>query len=613
MVVNYDPLSRNYKSVTGAVKEGERLDIKIGIIGAEKCVLSLYEDGTSTERIFDGVKNGDVFYFSIDGLSNGLYFYRFYADGKRIGKNEYGFGEESALNDFQILCYKNDEKELCGFAGGVMYQIFPDRFARAEGFGDASGKKLRSDWGGVPEYLPDKFGKIKNNDFFGGNFEGIRRKVDYLKKLGVTHLYLNPVFKAYSNHRYDTGDYTCFDPLLGTEDDFTSLVKTLKISDISLIFDGVFNHTGDDSVYFNKYGNYLSLGAYQSKDSPYYGWYVFEDFPDKYLSWWGIDVLPTINKTSEDFENFIAGENGVIDKMMKLGAGGVRLDVVDEITDEFVEKINERVKAYGNDKIVIGEVWEDATNKIAYGKRRRYFRGGELDSVMNYPLKNAIIDFALSGKSDLLYKTVREQTDNYPSHALNCLMNILGTHDTPRILTVLGKRGKLETERAKMATEKLTVTEKREAVKMLKCCAALQFCLYGVPCIYYGDEQITEGNKDPFNRTCFIENENDELLNHYCFLSDLRKKYDCFKFGETGDIVSDGGFFSFSRKCENKKIYIAVNFGETPVEISYGCEVYEMSRNVKLSKITLYNSDFAIFYKCDEVLGKACDRDCERV
>ena len=598
MVVNYDPLSRDFKSVTGALEEGKRLDIKIGISGAEKCVLALFADGNPTETIFDGVKNGEEFSFSINGLSKGLYFYRFYADGKRIGKNDYGFGEEGALNDFQLLCFKGSDSRLSGFAGGVMYQIFPDRFARAKGFGDASGKKLRNDWGGVPEYLPDEFGKIKNNDFFGGNFEGIRRKIDYLKKLGVTHLYLNPVFKAYSNHRYDTGDYTCFDPLLGTEDDFTSFVKTLKINGISLIFDGVFNHTGDDSVYFNKYGNYPSVGAYQSKKSPYYDWYVFEDYPDKYLSWWGIDVLPTINKSSEEFENFIAGERGVIDKMMKLGADGVRLDVVDEITDEFVEKINERVKAYGGDKIVIGEVWEDATNKIAYGKRRKYFQGGELDSVMNYPLKNAIIDFALSGKSDLLYKTVREQIDNYPFHALNSLMNILGTHDTPRILTVLGKRGKLETERAKMATEKLTETEKKEAVKMLECCAVLQFCLYGVPCIYYGDEQITEGNKDPFNRTCFVENENAELFGHYCFLSGLREKYDCFKSGETGDIVSCGGFFSFSRKCENKKIFIAVNFGDRPVEITSDCEVVEMSRNVKLLKITLYNSDFAIFYKC---------------
>ncbi len=597
MVVNYDPLSLENKSVTGAIKEGERLDIKIKICGAEKCVLALFEDGTPAETIFDGAKNGDKFSFSIEGLSKGLYFYRFYADGKRIGKSEYGFGEEGSLNDFQLLCHKDGEK-LSGFAGGIMYQIFPDRFARAEGFGNASGKKLRTDWGGCPEYLPDKLGKIKNNDFFGGNFEGIRQKIDYLKKLGVTHLYLNPVFKAYSNHRYDTGDYACFDPLLGSDNDFTSLVKALKINGISLIFDGVFNHTGDDSVYFNKYGNYPSVGAYQSKNSPYYNWYVFEEFPDKYLSWWGVDILPTINKSNEEFENFIAGEGGVIDKMMKFGAGGIRLDVVDEITDEFVEKINERVKAYGNDKIVIGEVWEDATNKIAYGKRRRYFQGGELDSVMNYPLKNAIIDFALSGKGNLLYKTVREQIDNYPFQALNSLMNILGTHDTPRILTVLGKRGKLETERTKMATEKLSETERREAIKMLKCCSVLQFCLYGVPCIYYGDEQITEGNKDPFNRTCFIENENKELFDHYCFLSDLRRKYDCFKFGKTGDIVSREGFFSFSRECENKKIYIAVNFGEKPVEMVFDCGVYEMLRNVKLSKITLYNGDFTIFYKC---------------
>ena len=519
----------------------------------------------------------------------------------KIGKSYFGFGEiQDDVRKFQLLVYDYRYFYPENFLGKVMYQIFPDRFARAEGFGNPDGKRIRNDWGGMPEYLPDENGKIKNDDFFGGNFEGIRRKTDYLKSLGVTHVYLNPIFKAHSNHRYDTGDYMTFDPLLGSEADFTSLVKTFKNNDISLIFDGVFNHTGDDSVYFNKYGNYPSVGAYQSKESPYYGWYEFQKFPDEYSSWWGVDILPSINKNCLPFEEFITGDSGVLEKYFKLGAGGVRLDVVDEINDRFVEKITAKVKSFGDDKIVIGEVWEDATNKIAYGTRRKYFWGGELDSVMNYPLKDAIIDFALSGKAEAIYKTVRKQIDNYPFYALNSLMNILGTHDTPRILTVLGKRGRLEKERSRMAEEKLTQEEKSGAIKMLKCCSLLQFCLYGVPCIYYGDEQITEGNKDPFNRTFFVENENKELYEWYCFLSELRKRYDCFKDGETADVYYNDGLFSFSRNCENKKIYIAVNFGERPMSILPDGMAYEITRGVKLSKIIVKNCDFAIFYKVTE-------------
>ncbi len=601
MRVTYDPISRKFKSVTGAVSDSEQLNINIKIIGAESCYLVLTRDDGGENTTCAGEKVGDEFGFTLPPLKRGLYFYRFYADGRKIGKDNFGFGAEGEhTDDFQLLVYKSGTKAPHGFHGGVMYQIFPDRFARAEGFGNANGKRLRNDIYGTPEYLPDENGKIKNNDFFGGNFEGIRRKTDYLKSLGITHVYLNPIFKAYSNHRYDTGDYMSFDSLLGDEIDFTSLVKTLKNNGISLIFDGVFNHTGDDSVYFNKYGNYPSVGAYQSKDSPYYGWYEFQDFPNEYSSWWGIDVLPSINKNCPQFEEFISGNGGVLEKYFKLGVGGVRLDVVDEINDGFVEKIAARAKSFGDDKIVIGEVWEDATNKIAYRTRRKYFWGDELDSVMNYPLKDAIIDFALSGKAEALYKIVREQIDNYPFYALNSLMNILGTHDTPRILTVLGKRGRLETERSKMAEEKLTQSEKSDAIKMLKCCSLIQFCLYGVPCIYYGDEQITEGNKDPFNRTFFVENENKELYEWYCFLSELRKRYDCFKDGETSDVYYNDGLFSFSRSCENKKIYFAVNFGERPMSISVYGTVYEITRGVKLSKIILKNCDFAIFYKVME-------------
>lgn len=598
MTIFFDPLSEEYKSVTGAVSNKEELFLAVKISDGEKCRLHLFSDERGEETVFDMERRGDFFAVKLSALKVGLYFYCFVCDGVKIGKSYFGFGEiQDDVQKFQILVYDSAFSYPKNFWGKVMYQIFPDRYARAEGYGNADGKRLRNDWGGMPEYLPDENGKIKNDDFFGGNFEGIRRKADYLKELGIDYVYLNPVLKAYSNHRYDTGDYMRFDELLGDEKDFSSLVKTFKNAEISLIFDGVFNHTGDDSVYFNKYGNYSSVGAYQSKDSPYYDWYMFKNYPDDYLSWWGITVLPTINKNAIGFEDFIAGEGGVLDKYLSLGIGGVRLDVVDEISDEFVKKIRKKIKSYGDDKVLIGEVWEDATNKIAYDKRRMYFQGGELDSVMNYPLKDAIIEYVINGDALTLFKTVREQIDNYPHFALNSLMNILGTHDTPRILTVLGKRGVLKQTRVEMADEKLTETELKEGKQMLKCASLLQFALYGVPCIYYGDEQEMQGNKDPFNRRCFVENDDKELFVWYSDLSKLRRSFSCFSAGETGDLVADKGFFSFSRSDGKTKIYVAINCGIRPIDLTSDGEVFEVTRNIKLSKIRLNSYDFAVFYK----------------
>lgn len=598
MTIYFNPLSEEYKSVTGAISDREELSLAVKITGGEKCRLHLFSDENGEETVFDMEKRDELFAVKLPALKAGLYFYCFVSDGVKIGKSYFGFGEiQDDVRKFQLLVYDYRYSHPENFLGKVMYQIFPDRFARAEGFGNPDGKRIRKDWGGMPEYLPDENGKIKNDDFFGGNFEGIRRKAEYLKELGVDYVYLNPVLKAYSNHRYDTGDYMRFDELLGSENDFSSLVKTFKKFGITLIFDGVFNHTGDDSVYFNKYGNYPSVGAYQSKDSPYYDWYVFKNYPDDYLSWWGITVLPTINKNAVEFEDFIAGEGGVLDKYMSLGFGGVRLDVVDEISDEFVRKIRERIKSYGDDKVLIGEVWEDATNKIAYDKRRKYFQGGELDSVMNYPLKDAIIEYVINGDALTLFKVVREQTDNYPYFALNSLMNILGTHDTPRILTVLGKRGVLKQTRAEMADEKLTDAELKEGKRMLKCASLLQFTLYGVPCIYYGDEQEMQGNKDPFNRKCFVESDDKELFVWYSDLSKLRRSFSCFAEGRTEDVVVDKGFFSFSRNDGKTKVYVAVNCGIKPVDLKFDGDIYEVTRNVKLSKIRLNTYDFAVFYK----------------
>ena len=187
-------------------------------------------------------------------------------------------------------------------------------------------------------------------------------------------LYLNPIFEAHSNHRYNTADYRKIDPLLGTEEDFVELCAKAKAVGISVILDGVFSHTGSDSLYFNRNGRYGEhSGAYRDPDSPYREWYSFRRYPDDYESWWGFRTLPNVRETYPSYLDFICNPNtGVLAKWLSLGASGFRLDVADELPDAFLDRVYQTVKSFGEDKVVIGEVWEDASNKISYGNRRHY-------------------------------------------------------------------------------------------------------------------------------------------------------------------------------------------------------------------------------------------------
>ena len=598
MYFYYDALDETCKNIRGAIIKGDELKITVKSSGVEKCRLIMrYDEGADFK--YDMIKSGDGFTITLINLKTGLIWYRFEADGVVFGNDGLCVAKENSDENFQLsVCKKRDD--ICENRGRIMYQIMPDRFERANGYGSETGKKMKK-WGEMPNFLPNEKGKITNDDFFGGNLEGIRREIPYLKSLGVNCIYLNPIFKAKSNHRYDTGDYFEIDSLLGNFDDYVRLVTECKNNDICIILDGVFNHTGDDSLYFNKYGNYKSVGAYESEESPYYDWYIFEEFPDKYTCWWGIDTLPTINKSCGEFEDFIAGHDGVLDKYLSIGAGGVRLDVVDEISDTFVQKIYKCIKRYGKEKLVIGEVWEDATNKIAYDKRRSYFIENELDGVMNYPLKNAIINYVISGRGEELYSVVRNQLDHYPEFALNNLMNILGTHDTPRILTVLGKSGQLAMERSEMANEILSQNEINFAIKRLKCASLLQFTLYGFPSVYYGDEIGMQGNRDPFNRKCFDKSEtNDEILSWYKKLSEIKTNYVCLKTGRVFDVRYKNGVFSFSKKSDRDVVTVVVNCGTGAATIELSENVIELMCNIKSNKITVNTYDYAVFYKTTE-------------
>jgi 4-alpha-glucanotransferase len=253
-------------------------------------------------------------------------------------------------------------------------------------------------------------------------------------------VYLTPVFTAPSNHKYDTGDYMKVDPMFGSNETFTELFESAGRLEISIVLDGVFSHTGSDSIYFNKEGHYTSIGAYQSVKSQYYPWYTFFKHPDSYECWWGVDTLPNVNELEPSYQDFILlSRDSVIKHWGRLGCRGWRLDVADELPDEFLKNLRKTVKETDPEAVILGEVWEDASNKISYGKIREYLLGEELDSVINYPLRHAILKFFMGEwDSTRLNKTIMSLFENYPVSSFYSMMNILGSHDTVRIMTALG-------------------------------------------------------------------------------------------------------------------------------------------------------------------------------
>ena len=442
---------------------------------------------------------------------------------------------------------------------GVIYQIFPDRFyqKRAAPLTQAGLEKKRPDyilhtnWNDTPIYNPDpRTGEIMNNDFFGGNLAGIAEKLSYLKHLGVSIIYLNPIFESYSNHRYDTGNYQKIDELLGTETDFASLCAQARALGIRIILDGVFNHTGSDSVYFNKEGYYKSLGAYQSKLSKYYNWYSFENYPEKYESWWGIKTLPGVKEDEPGFVDYIVtAENSVVKHWLRQGASGWRLDVVDELPGEFVKALRKSAKQADGDAVIIGEVWEDASNKVSYGKRREYLLGHELDSVMNYVFKDALIAYAVGNiDAGRFNSEITHIAENYPKECYYSLMNLIGGHDVMRILTVLSDPPQGLT-RDQKAMHIPSLHKHRLGIRRLKLMSLVQMTFPGAPTVYYGDEIGLSGFEDPFNRGTYRWDDADaELFEWYRRIIALRNSSPTLQTGDFTTETADGPIYVYTRK-----------------------------------------------------------------
>ena len=596
----------HFRKPTGAVPVGESIHFRITLPRSLSChaayLIVKFPD--------DSVHHSDLFWCGMNGADrewwecdfapekDGLYFYHFelktqhgrsylfrgpgaaaILDGSHFdGSGNYN--EFNHSNLWQITVYRSDFTTPDWLSGGILYQIFPDRFfsskrrdceappvsgavphpsalppSRPLNSGDSAAeashpseaspppdpcpreeassraqtamtayRQIHAKWHEPPQWQPNAQGEITNEDFFGGDLRGIRQKLPYLKSLGVSCLYLNPIFHARSNHRYDTGNYEEIDPFLGTAADFTRLCAAAKEEGIRIILDGVFSHTGSDSLYFNKEGRYPALGAYQDQASPYYPWYQFHHWPDDYESWWGFRTLPNVNECSPSYLRYITGGEGIVRKWLRAGASGWRLDVADELPDAFLDQLRQSVKTEDPNGVILGEVWEDASTKTAYGIRRRYLQGEQLDTVMNYPFRDAILQFLRHGAAQYFFETIETILEHYPPQCIRLLMNHIGTHDTERAITMLAGDPTENRDRTWQSAQKLSPAQYALGVHRMKLASLIQYTLPGVPCIYYGDEAGMQGYRDPFNRGTYPwGRENQSLLSWYQGLGRLRK------------------------------------------------------------------------------------------
>ncbi|MCI6245113.1 MAG: glycoside hydrolase family 13 protein [Eubacterium sp.] len=584
----FNSRKKEYKSQISAIAVDEQVKFRLVVPRCIKCScarLAVFKDNESTvyyNMFWAGMCGESHEYWEIhfSATTAGLYFYHFELETpwgnslvKNVGNGEGDLNAEGT--EFQQTVYEKDFKTPDFLKGGLIYQIFPDRFYNSKTpKKNVPESRVMRKWGEEPYWQESQMNGIWNNDYFGGDLKGVEEKLEYLSGLGVSCIYLNPIFEAHSNHRYDTADYEKIDSLLGDESDLESLCKKAHGLGISVILDGVFSHTGCDSKYFNMYNRYNTVGAYNSKSSPYFSWYKFTDYPNGYKSWWGIKLLPEVSEEDEGYREYICGKNGILRKWLRLGISGWRLDVADELPDVFLDDLRKAVKEENENAVIIGEVWEDATNKFAYGERRRYLLGEQLDSVMNYPFADAILNYVKFGNAQAFMSGIMSIVENYPPCVVNVLMNHIGTHDTERAITRLAGESAEGKDRAwQHSHNQLSDYDYLKGISMMKLASLIQYTLPGVPSLYYGDEAGMQGMKDPFNRACFPwDNINKELYKWYKRLGEIRRGCKAFKEGSFEPLYAADGAIAYVRRSEENSVLTAVNNSNSELQIPVGEE-----------------------------------------
>lgn len=632
-MIYHNSFSEEFRYPSGAIPEGTEVNLYIKTDeNYDSCLLRLWTyDDKETLYPMEKVEMGFKLTSKFEKMGICWYYFILSKDSKNTFyccRENYTGGEGKVTTtfegSFQVTVFDKDLKTPDWFKNSIMYQIFPDRFnRRGLLIKNDKTRDIHFNWNEKPNFTTNG---APNNDFFGGNFIGIKDKLMYLKELGVDVIYFNPIFESSSNHRYDTGDYMKIDYMLGNEEDFKSLVDAGKKIGINIILDGVFNHTGSNSKYFNKNGQYENVGAYQSKESLYYNWYMFENFPHKYECWWDFDTLPNVNEKDEGFRSFIYGrENSVVSKWMDIGVKGWRLDVADEIPNDFLEEFYASVKEQDKDAVVIAEVWEDASNKRSYGKMRKYVQGKQFDSIMNYPLRSLIVDFIAYGygeeganhsniNANELNQRILNLYNNYPKEIFYSLMNFLSTHDTNRIMTVF-QGWEYEKALSKKAQSDYvpSVEQIEKGLKRLKMAWAFITFFPGVPCIFYGDEIGLTGYKDPFNRCTYPwGNENLELFDFFKEINKVRKENIVLVEGSLKPLYFKDDIYAFERFNKNESIIFIMNRNEikstailidskyTYMDIKSG-QIEVPMQNDKIS-INMKPLSFKVIKKIDTIL-----------
>ncbi|MDT2674112.1 glycoside hydrolase family 13 protein [Enterococcus dongliensis] len=591
--IYFNPWLERYKQPFGAVQEKTEVNIWLSVLEQQniEVFLVVHKEGSTTgQKIFamNAVAEDRFHFRATMDQGWGLYFYYFKiiheSEGYKITQY-YGFhgqggegkiyGSEREVIPYQLTCYQKPEIAPSWYRDAVFYQIFPDRFANGNPDRKINQPKkdsfIYATEEDTPFYIKNQQNEIARWDFFGGNFKGIQAKIPYFQGLGITAVYLNPIFEASSNHRYDTNDYFKVDGVLGTEEDFRELIAALHEAGIAVVLDGVFSHVGKNSRYFNLSGLYgKSTGAARNPQSPYYEWFTFNHYPDDYKAWWGVTDLPEVRKENPSYQEFIYGDlDSVLSKWTTMGVDGWRLDVADELPDEFISGIRKQLASY-QEKILIGEVWEDASNKIAYDTRRKYVFGDHLQGVMNYPLRQQILAILKQSRSlkDICEEMIRYQ-ENYPTDFYYNQLNNIGTHDTERILTMLDG-----------------------SIEALDQAWGLMFMMPGIPCVYYGDEAGLTGGKDPENRKFFPWQAIDPAIFENCRKWITRRK--------TFDVLKQGEFFPFY--SQKQQIFGIIRYLEEAYVI-YAINLSEQEQSLKVSELIsprAYRGDYAVLNRIME-------------
>ena len=577
MVLKHHTLNPFDRKPQGAVATGGQVRLRLTVEDEQAPVELFLRVWNGDERRYPmrplGLKDGRMIYEAQIGVGDKprLLWYRFEceykgehmvlgAPGDHTGCGEGVMGSEES---FQLTVYDAAYDTPAWMRDGVMYQIMVDRFCHGEGTDalmhakDGQNIILHEDWNEMPFLNIAENGDNFANDFFGGNLEGVRQKLPYLKQLGVSVLYFNPIFCARTNHKYDTSDYRRVDPMFGDEQALARLCKEAEALGMRVMLDGVFSHVGDDSLYFNRRGTYGEhVGAYRDPDSPYYKWFTFRHWPDDYECWWGFKTLPNVNEMDEDYRRFILeDDDSVVRHWVRKGTSGWRLDVADELPMPFLRELRRQVKDVSRDAAVLGEVWEDASHKVAYGQMRSYVLGDTLDSVMNYPLRDALIAFLMAQKdAAAVAKELSSLAQNYPKPFLYALMNLMGSHDRPRILNVLAGNDGSDIPRSQRAGHRLSQEERMIGALREQLMLRFVFSVPGMPCIYYGDEAGVEGCADPFcRRTYPWGREDQDMLARYKAMAAMRNGHPVLKTGECAYIAPCSAVLGVIRKNENGK------------------------------------------------------------